>query len=114
MKDSTPGTLVPNTTRSLANPDGRALQHSEPDDAALSSILTERLSCEKSETVIVLISLLLGITENTTSSDVLALASHRAKDICDRAGLDEQTFLEVLEAYGEAAKRLRLWNPLAY
>jgi len=115
VKDGELSGVVPrSTTRSLASRDGKGLQHSEPDVAALSLILTEKLSCEKSETVIVLMSLLLGITENTTSGDVLSLASFRAKDICDRLGIDEHIFLEVVGAYSEVAKRLRSWNPLAF
>ncbi len=108
------GTLVPVTSTSLASPVGKSLQLSEQGAVAISSMLTERLSCGKSETVIVLVSLLIGITENTTSSDVLALASYRAKDICLQAGISEEDFLEVLRAYADIAQRLRSWNPFAF
>lgn len=108
------GTLVPATPTLLASPVGKSLQPSEQGAAAISSILIEKLSCERSETVLVLVSLLMGITEHTTSGDVLALASYRAKDLCLRAGISEDVFLEVLRAYADVAQRLRSRNPFAF
>lgn len=58
--------------------------------------------------------ILQGVTENTTSGDVLALAVYRAQDICLAMGIAEDTFAEVVRRYGEFAKMARKGNPLAF
>lgn len=107
------GTLVESTTKSLATQPPSCPLPSMPDAAALSTVIAE-LSSESYSTILVLLCLLHGITENTTSGDVLALAAYRAKDLSEQMGIDEDTFAEVIRRYGEFAKAVRSWNPLAF
>lgn len=111
---SNSGTLVASTNKSLVNRDGRPLQRLEADAALLSEMQTEPLFCENSQTILILVALLHGITENTTSGDVIALATYRARDMCLQAGIDEELFRRVVTRFGEYAKKTRAWNPLAF
>ena len=110
----TPDTPVENTMKSLVPLDGKSHQLSERAAACLSSILTGTESSENCEQVLVLLSILLGITENTTSGDVLALGVYRAQDLCDEFGIDEEVFKETVGRFARFAKESRSWNPLAF
>jgi hypothetical protein len=112
---STEGTLVASTTRSLASPAGKCAQLLAPDAQALLATVTEMPFSETSkQAVTVLMSLLFGITENTISGDVLALGTYRAQDICDRMGIDEDLFEEVVADYIRFANQIRNKNPMAF
>jgi hypothetical protein len=111
MKEHTPGTLVESPTTSLASPQVKSRQLSEPDVVALSTQIAEQLS-ENSEAVIVLMTILQGITENTLNPDVLALAIYRAKDMCVSLGVDEDTFEDTVQQYLRFAQTTRARNPL--
>jgi hypothetical protein len=87
------------------------LQPLGPDAVALSSTPTETQSSQKE---IILMALLFGLTENTTSGDVLHLAVWRAQDLCQRLGVNEETFTQVIRQYGEFSEKLRAKNPLAF
>lgn len=106
-------TLAENTTRSLATQPPSCPLPSTPDAAALSTVIAE-LSSESYSTILVLLCLLHGITENTTSGDVLALAAYRAQDLSRELGVDEDTFADVIRRYSQFAQAVRRWNPLAY
>jgi hypothetical protein len=67
-----------------------------PDAVALYSTLFGRPSSENCETILILMAILQGVTENTTSGDVLALGVYRAQDICSAMGIAEDTFMEVV------------------
>jgi len=89
-------------------PDGKCAQPSVADAQA-------RLSSETSDqTVAILMSLLLGITENVTSGDVLELGVAKAEKICERLEIDEELFKEVIARYRSFADKARSWNPLAF
>lgn len=112
--ENIPGTLVASTTRSLVNQDGSSHQLSDQGAALLSSMRIEGLSYENSQVMLTLLSLLLGITENTTSGDVIALSMYRAKDLSEQLGVSEEIARDTLQKFDAISRRLRSWNPLAF
>lgn len=110
----TPDTLAANTKKSLIPLDGKSHRLSVQGAACLSSMLTGKQSSENCEQVLVLLTLLLGITTETTSGDVLALGMYRARDMCRRFGVDETVFEETVERFAQFAGEARRWNPLAF
>lgn len=110
----TQDTLVESTTTSLVPLDGKSRQLSEQVAACLSSMKIEKQSSESYEQVVVLLTILLGITENTTSGDVLALGIYKAQDLCDEMGVDPTVFKETVGRFARFAEQSRKWNPLAY
>lgn len=97
-------TVVGTTTLSASQPP-TSLQPSGRDVAVRFSIPIDGRSSWRNEEVIVLLYLLQGITENTCGNDVLALGMYRAQDLCRRAGVDEETYDRVLQAYAEFAEK---------
>lgn len=111
MKEPIPGTLAARPKKSLASPQAKSRQLSEVDVAALSTQIAEQLS-ENSEAVIVLLTILQGITENTLNPDVFALSIYRAKEMCLSLGVDEDTFEDTVQTYLRFAEITRARNPL--
>lgn len=105
---------VENTTRSLSIQPPCCLQPSTPDAVAPYSTRHGKPSSENSETILILMAILQGVTEYTTSGDVLALAVFRAQAVCSGMGISEDTFTEVVRRYGEFAKVARKGNPFAF
>ena len=105
---------VVNTTTSLINREPTSLQRLTPGAVARSSILNEKLFSENCETTRILLLLLLGITEYTTSGDVLSLAAMRAHDLCRRLGISDEAFQEVIGQYADFAQVVRQNNPFAF
>ena len=105
---------VASMIKSLLPQVGKSHQLSERGVAALSSILTGKQSSENCEQVLVLLSILFGITENTTSGDVLTMGMYRAEDLCHEFGVDETVFKETVGRFARLAKESRSRNPLAF
>jgi TRAP-type mannitol/chloroaromatic compound transport system substrate-binding protein len=77
-------------------------------------MLTDKQFCENSQTVLILLAILQGITENTTSGDVIELSIYRAEDMCRAIGVSKDEFKEVVNRFVQFSKQVRGWNPLAF
>ena len=111
---STSDSLVVSTNTSSHNPAGSSLQHSEQVVARHFSTLKEMRSLEKSKMIVVLSVLLLSLTKNTISGDVMFLSMHSAKNTCLRLGFTEEEFEEMIGNYKELTDPLRASNLLAF
>lgn len=111
---STDDTHAADTNTSLVSQTGKLSQRSVRDAALLSETLTDLQSSENSETLMILLAILQGITVNTTSGDVLALGVYHAQDICNAAGISEEKFREVVAKFARFSKQARSWNPLSF
>lgn len=75
MTKSTQGSGVGSMSKSLSCREQKSLQHSEQGAVALCSTLTEKPSNEKTKKdMVILLSLLQGITENVLSADTIILS----------------------------------------
>lgn len=114
MDTPAPGTLAPFTPKSLSAQAGNGHPLLVPGVAVVSTA-TEPSSSKNSEDVVrILMAILYGITKETTSGDVLSLGVLRAQSLCQRLGISEDLFEEVVEHYGEFCDKARAWNPLAF
>lgn len=109
----TPDIPVENTTTSLSNPAGNSCQLSEQGVVALSLMKAGTQSSENSEQVLVLMSILFGITENVLNPDIFALSLYRARDMCDHFGVDPEVFEDVVKRYLAFANKSHAKNPLS-
>jgi hypothetical protein len=107
-------TPVASTTTLLPNQTGKLPQHLEQAVVPLSSILKDKQFSENSETVVILMAILQGITKNTTSGDVIALAIYNAIDVCDALGIDSEVVERTIKRFFDFQKEVRKNNPLAF
>ena len=107
-------TLVASARKSLANRDGNSVLPSERGAALLSAMKLEGLSSENCQTVIILVSILQGITANTVSGDVIYLGLYRAAKLCQDMGIEQEVFDRVVERYLKLSDNLRKGLPYAY
>lgn len=112
MKDGSNAIAVRSTT-ALSSLPGRMLSlRSGRDVVPRCSI---RLGTQSYENpAFVLMAILQGLTENTTSGDVIALAVFRAKDLCRQFGISEDEFNDIIDQYLNFADHVRKKNPLAF
>lgn len=61
----------------------------------------------------ILLAILTGLCEEVMSGDVISLALFRAQDLCQQAGINEQTFEQYAQRFAEVAARARKKNPLS-
>lgn len=114
MESRSNDTLVESTGTSLKNRDGNCLQPLERGVVPAYSIQTEQESSLKSDEMVVLLSLLEGLTANTLSRDVVELAVYRAKDTCDLLGVDANLAEKLMKSYLRIAKQIRSKNQMAW
>jgi len=114
MTNNTPDTDAASTTKSLSNRDTKSVQPSALDVAVPYSTLIENQSSEKmQETLVILMSLLQGLTENVMSGDIITLSCYRAADISAKAGIPPEQIDETLRKFMDAAKQNRSRNPMS-
>lgn len=112
--ENTQDTPAASTNRSLVSQDGKFPQLSEQAAALLSSMRIENESLKNSETILILLLLLEGITANTTSGDVLALGIYHAKDRCEQLRINEETFKKVINHFKKFSEIRKQTCPFAY
>ena len=114
MANNTPDMDAESTTTSLSNQDTKSVQPLERDVAVPYSTLIENQSSEKmQQTLVILMSLLQGLTENIMSGDVVTLSCYRAADISAKAGIPPEQIEDTLHKFMEAAKQNRSRNPMS-
>ena len=62
----------------------------------------------------ILLLILDGITRNTTSGDVIALAIYAAQDRCEELGIDEAIFKDTVAKFVKFSEVRKRTNPFAY
>jgi hypothetical protein len=102
------------TRTSLANLGGNSLRRSGRDVARRSLTLPALPSCESSETALILMAMLAGITKFTTNGDVMVLGMCAAEDICQRYGISREEFRRLADQFLLRSRALRDWNPFAF
>jgi len=113
MKKKTPDSDAESTTRSLSNHSGTSVQRLDRDVPAPFSTLIDEQSSEKMRTnMVILLSLLQGLTENVMSGDLIALSCYRAADICADLGVSQADFDEAINKFLSAAESNRSRNPM--
>ncbi len=103
------------TTTSLVSRDGKSLQPSGRDVAHRSTQIASESSTKLSNSqnqITVLMAILVGITENTLSGDVIALSVYRAKDICHNLGVDEDIFEDTVKRYLKFSADVKARHPM--
>lgn len=84
-----------------------------PSDMTRYAGLAEGKSPEQiQQTLLILLALLQGITENMLSGDAVWFSCHRALDICTAAGLPEHEVRDTLDKFMMTARRNRQRNPM--
>jgi len=113
MTKKTPDSDAESTTRSLSSHSGTSVQRLDRDVSAPFSTLIDEQSSEKMRTnMVILLSLLQGLTENVMSGDLIALSCYRAADICADLGISQTEFDETIQKFTAAAKANRSRNPM--
>lgn len=111
---NTNGILVASTTTSSRKKAGNTLQPSAQVVAHRFSTLTEMPSSEKSKMIVVLSAMLLGLTSNTISGDVMHLSIAAARRMCIDLGISKEDFDAMIGNYKELTDPLRKAHPLAF
>lgn len=102
------------TKTSLVSRDQNLPQPSVQAAVAHFSTLIEPQSSERMQSdLVILLSLLQGLTENVMSGDVVWLSAHRAINLCVMAGMNEQEVTERLQKFMEVARSNRKKNPIS-
>jgi hypothetical protein len=107
-----PGTPVVNTTKSLVSRDGK--RHQPSAQVVVHRSLTQTAKPSLENSIVILMAILQGITENTISGDVMALAMYRAGDLCAGMGITRDEFNSVMTRFNEFQRNARKGKPLAF
>jgi len=97
----------------LANQDGNSLQPLGRDVARPSPIPTDKSSWQNSKEVLVLMSILNGITSHLYSSDAFELSLMQARETCRELNISDETVEEVFARFREFRRDRLKQNPIS-